>query len=275
MAFESIMRNAVRIVPHSIRSFIKDVPLLAATQRYLVNACLSGRSFIHTIDAGPAKGISYKLTLPEDKGIWTGNYEPEFANHLASEVRPGMIAYDIGAWHGYFTGVMLSNGASKVVLFEPLPENLQRLEQLIELNPKHDVVVEPIALADRDGKATLRKMPDTSMAKLSDSSFQLDEEYGEEIEITLRKLDSLIKQDSIPPPDIVKIDVEGAEAMVLRGASRTLSTARPVVLAEIHSDALFSEVTALLKEHDYVVERLGQSEPNKMGVVSHLIARPN
>lgn len=54
-----------------------------------------------------------------------------FFRYVAESVEPGMVGYDIGAWHGFFTGIMLAQGAKKVVMFEPLPENLATLDTFI------------------------------------------------------------------------------------------------------------------------------------------------
>lgn len=274
MIIDTLVQKAVTLVPHSIRGTVKSLPVIGAAQRYLVNQRLAGKSFIHTVDAGPSRGITYELTLPEDKGIWTGNYEPNFAARLALEMRPGMVGYDIGAWHGYFTGIMLASGASEVILFEPLPENQARLERLKDLNNGHVMVIEPVALADREGTAKLTRIETSSMAKLSDSPFEPDDRPSNEISVSLTTIDAMVARGDIPPPDIIKIDVEGAEAMVLKGAEHTLSAAKPIVLAEIHSSSLLQEVNAFMTSRGYVVEEIDASGLRREVGAGHICARP-
>jgi FkbM family methyltransferase len=274
MLVNALVRKAVTLVPYSLRGRVKSLPLLGTVQRYVVDKQLNGRPFVHTVDAGPSKGISYELTLPEDKGIWTGNYEPQFAKRLAAEMKPGMVGYDIGAWHGFFTGIMMAGGAGKVVMFEPLPENRARLERFLALNPGHDLTIRPEALGDRQGTANLTQMEESSMAKLADSPFEPENTKGQQIVVALDTMDAMVGSGALPPPDIIKIDVEGAEAMVLRGAIQTLSTARPIVLAEIHSGELLREVTELLEGQRYVVEAIDASELHRAADAGHICARP-
>ncbi|MEO1102235.1 MAG: FkbM family methyltransferase, partial [Pseudomonadota bacterium] len=192
MALDQIVQHAVRLVPHRLRGKVKSLPLVGAAQRLIVDRSLSGRVFVHTVDAGPAKGITFQVKLPEDKGIWTGTYEAAFADRLETEMRPGMVGYDIGAWHGYFSGIMLAGGASAVVAFDPLPDNRTRLDKMIALNPGSDVAIEPCALSDHEGTATLTLIDATSKAKLSDSPFEPDKPQGIDIEVALSTTDSVV-----------------------------------------------------------------------------------
>lgn len=275
--FDRLMRGAVRLVPYRMRRQIKTLPLVGPAQRFIVNRHLSGKPFVHTVDAGPARGITFELVLPEDKGIWTGTYEPDFAARVAAEVRPGMIGYDVGSWHGYFAGIMLANGAREVTMFEPLPRNRARLERLVALNPGRCLGIAPVALGERDGSATLVSSSESSMARLADSPFDGDAERaaGETLTVSVRTLDGLVAERGLAPPDILKIDVEGAEAMMLRGAERTLATAHPVVLAEVHSAALMAEVRAILERHRYRLETLDACSLGRAAGAAHVCARPD
>src|SRR6185437_6925840 len=118
-----MMRWMLRRVPWSIRARIKNIPVLAQAQRAIFSHVLDGREIEHCVDAGPAKGITFAIRLPEDKGIWTGTYEIDFAARLAASVKAGSIAYDVGSFHGFFAGVMAAQGATEVHAFEPLPQN--------------------------------------------------------------------------------------------------------------------------------------------------------
>ena len=70
-----LLRKSVSLVPWQIRGVIKKMPLMAPLQRRLLARFLEGHEFIHMVDAGPARGLRYPITLPQDKGIWTGTYE--------------------------------------------------------------------------------------------------------------------------------------------------------------------------------------------------------
>jgi FkbM family methyltransferase len=250
-----VLRSALHFVPFTVRDRIKHIPGLAAAQRILISRTLDGNEFTHRVDAGPAKGVTFRIGMPEDKGIWTGTYELAFATRLAHDVNPGGIAYDIGSWHGFFAGVMAANGAREVHVFEPLPANAERIRSLVSLNPDKLITLHACAVGERNTEMDLLVSPETSMAKLETSTFQSQEAPGTRIKVPVRTIDSMVA-GGIAAPSLMKIDVEGAETMVLSGALSTLRTARPVVFAEVHSSALLAECTSILTCEGYAVERI-------------------
>ncbi|NBB16042.1 FkbM family methyltransferase [Caulobacter sp. SLTY] len=249
----SMIRSAVSIVPWRLRGAIRSMPGIAQAQRWLLDRTLNGAEFEHLVDAGPAKGVRFWIRMPDDKGIWTGTYEQSFAERIAAATPKGGVAFDIGGWHGFFTGVMAAQGASKVVVFEPLPDNIERLRKLVALNPKLPIQLNEMALGEEEGETTLVIMPDTSMAKLANSDFQPDAHGQTRITVRIASIDGLVSSGALPPPQLMKLDVEGAEMMVLRGADTVLRTHKPIIFSEVHSSALLAEVRPFLEERGYKV----------------------
>ncbi|CDO59062.1 methyltransferase, FkbM family domain protein [Candidatus Phaeomarinobacter ectocarpi] len=240
-------------MPWTFRDRIKHFPGLAHLQRFLVTSFLNGKEFEHVVDAGPAAGIKFHIQMPEDKGIWTGTYEVDFATRVSNAVKPGDVAYDIGGWHGFFSGVLAAAGTAQVHVFEPLPDNIKYIKRLVTLNPDHEITLHECAVGALDETLDLVVMPQTSMAKLGTSPFQADTTTGDRISVPVRCLDNMVTRGGIAPPDIMKIDVEGAEILVLKGCLDTLRLAKPVIFAEMHSSALLAEGTSLLESEGYVV----------------------
>jgi FkbM family methyltransferase len=265
---------SVNLIPYRLRDRIRFVPGVAVLQRVLVERVLSGHKFVHRVNAGPAAGMKYEIMLPADKAIWSGTYEREFAQALAGEVAPGDVCYDIGGYRGYMSGVMAAAGASKVLVFEPLPANQQALDRLCELNPQFPIELMSIAVGDLNGSIHLKAMTDGSMAKLASSTFQPEARSLGELEVTIRRIDSLIQHERIPPPNVMKIDVEGVELDVLKGATDTLRTWRPSVLLEAHSAVLEDLCARELSGLGYHVRRLGEL-PAGEECTRHLIACAN
>lgn len=172
-------------------------------------------------------------------------------------MEPGTVAYDIGSWHGFFAGVMASQDAAQVHVFEPLPANAERISRLVTLNPTRSITLHACAVGERETEMDLMIMPETSMAKLESSSFQAGEMSTERVRVKVRSIDAMIAAGEIAPPALIKIDVEGAEAMVLAGARKTIRTYRPVIFAEIHSHSLLDQCTKLLEAEGYWVELVG------------------
>jgi FkbM family methyltransferase len=251
---QHLMSRALAAIPFSFRDRIKTIPGVAHLQRAIVASTLDGREFEHRVDAGPAQGITFLVRMPEDKGIWTGTYETDFATRLAASVTPGAAAYDIGSWHGFFAGVMAAQGASHVHAFEPLPANAEQIRRLIALNPGRAITLHSCALGDRETEMDLMIMPETSMAKLEASSFQVGETGMERVRVKVRSIDTMIAAGEIAPPALMKIDVEGAESMVLAGARETIRRHRPVIFVEAHSASLLEQCGQFFRAEDYDIE---------------------
>ena len=106
-----IIQYSVNFLPWQLRRWIKHIPVIASLQRWFFANFLAGQEFIHLINAGPAKGLKYPIKLPEDKAIWAGTYEPDFALVLANSVQSGDVCYDIGGYRGFFSSVFALAGA--------------------------------------------------------------------------------------------------------------------------------------------------------------------
>ena len=256
MTLKRVLGVGVNYIPYPLRPWIKNVPGIAGLQRWLVARFLSDQPFVHTINVGPAAGLRFEVTLPLDKPVWAGVYEPEFTTAIAEHVRPGDICYDIGGYRGYISGVMALAGAMKVFVFEPLPANQRAVCRLCELNPQLPINVIGVALGNIDGPAPLKVMPDSSMGKLANSSFQADAKAAREIPVMVRQIDSLLQNREIPPPNVVKIDVEGAEFDVLIGALEMVRTSRPTIFLEAHGAALEKACSQRLLRLGYNIRRI-------------------
>jgi len=253
---KGLLQSSVNILPFRARYWIKHMPGVAASQRWVLRRFLEGQPFVHTVNAGPAAGLRFEIKLPQDKAVWTGTYEHEFTRAIIEHVRPGDICYDIGGYRGFMSGAMALSGASKVVVFEPAPMNLLALRRLCELNPALPISVIPFALSDRNGLVRLKVMPDLSMGKLVGSPFQTGAAAVDEITVSVRTIDGLVEGGNIPLPNVVKIDVEGSEFDVLRGATKVIETSRPRIFLEAHSVALETICSRQLSQVGYDIHRL-------------------
>jgi len=270
----NVLERSVNLIPWPARHWIKRIPLVAAVQRFVFRKFLVGHEFLHAINAGPAKGLVYPVSLPLDKAIWAGTYETELAAVVADAVHKGDVCYDIGAYRGFFSGVFALAGAGQVVAFEPFPKNFAQLQRLGANNPGLRIDFELVAVGREDGIAKFNVMPDSSMGKLNSSGFQAEVARAGELTVQLRTIDSLVAEGKYPPPQVVKIDVEGVEADVLRGAWKTLEANRPLLFIEAHSESLRLECTAMLTSLGYKVRVLEKNLDlalNPSAQVCHLI----
>lgn len=161
----------------------------------------------------------------------------------------GTIGYDIGANCGQSLSEM-TRRFTQVYAFEPATEALQLLNTW-----SNRVTILPVAVSDTDENVTLAAIPD----KIDTGQLITPGTHGMEWSaqipaatarsVTARRIDSLIEQ--IPPPDFMKIDVEGHERHVLAGAARTLATHRPDLLIEFHNHELWRTCLRVLDGHGY------------------------
>jgi FkbM family methyltransferase len=176
-------------------------------------------------------------------------------------VRPGDVVYDCGANLGvydrFLTGTL---GAGRVVAFEPSAENRRFLAANLALGGIADrVTVLPLALADEDGVAEFQVDDvQTTSGTLSRVTGGRPSEGRRNLRlgpltdrVLCRRLDTVVAEEKLPPPDVIKIDVEGAEALLLRGAADTLRQWGPRLVVELHGAAVAREVLGLLHELGY------------------------
>ncbi len=272
-----LLQSAASLIPYRLRSWIKYIPGLKQFQQHLMAKHMDGAAFDHRIKGGPAGGLVYPVELPQDKQIWLGNYEQSFSETLAAAVTPGAVCYDIGGYRGFFSGVMACQQAAAVAVFEPLPDNQAQIRKMIALNPNLPITLFPYALADAAGETTFTVMPESSMGKLGHSTFDSGDAAAGSIRVQLETLDGLIAAGKIQPAQLLKIDVEGAEFLVLQGAQQLITQHHPSFYIEAHSHDLARQCTEFLQGHGYQITVLQtgrapdyQTEP----AVCHLRAVP-
>jgi FkbM family methyltransferase len=163
-----------------------------------------------------------------------GNLESSVQEAMLRHVPPGGVFYDVGANLGFFAllGAHMTGAEGRVIAFEPAPDNAAAIRQNAEANGLRNVEVVEKAVAAAGGQGRLQVVDDQSWSKL--------EEYGTHpgteqlLDVPVIALDEEIAAGALPAPDVVKIDVEGAEIAVLDGMARTLAEHRPAIICELH-----------------------------------------
>lgn len=223
---------------------------------------LEGRRIV-VVRAGPT-GHRHRMRLcwQADTGWVLGTYEPHVLQSLQKYLKKGDCCMDLGANLGYFTSVMahLVGERGDVIAFEPLPNNVQVLEENIAREGLTNVKIEPKAVGGSHGAAALLIQGDTDFTGTA-SLHQVYDWGGERttISVPVVTLDCYL-QDLRKIPSLLKIDVEGAELQVLRGAKTLLSRFHPILLIEIHGwgSPEGDEIVGVLRQYHYDVEILGR-----------------
>jgi len=178
-------------------------------------------------------------------GCWLGIYERAVQVLLGRHLQPEAVFYDIGANVGFFSllASRLVGSRGRVVAFEPLLRNISFLKSHLKLNRISNVIVLETALGDFDGTVRLDSGKGPSTAAVGDT--------GEVI--SLQTLDSVIGSGQIPPPNVMKIDIEGYETQMLKGAETTIKAAKPDIILSAHGWKRRDECIHLLEEWGYTV----------------------
>jgi FkbM family methyltransferase len=170
----------------------------------------------------------------------TGAHEPEVSATVRSLLRRGAVFVDAGANIGWFSllAAGLVGPLGRVVAVEPNPLNCDLLRRSAEDNGFHNVEVFTVALSDRTGAAALETDGSNGRMVLVDGP--PPQPVRASFVVAARTLDSLLEDAGLAHVDVVKLDVEGAEPLVLAGAAEMLARDRPALVSEFYPLALDS-----------------------------------
>jgi len=181
-----------------------------------------------------------------EHAVWDGSYESRNAEAFLSLVKRDAVVFDIGANFGFYA-MLAARAGAKVVAFEPFPDNSRNLSRHVDLNGLGDRIrIVPLAVFSRTGHIRLEI---STGASANRNTKMCADDAAPGIEVACTTLDDFV--DTTAPPAIIKLDVEGAESDVLRGADRVFRTIRPGLLCEVHDHANAAFVEEWLKERSY------------------------
>ena len=201
-----------------------------------------------------SEGCKFEVTtrVEESRVVSLGN-EEEFIRLFLAEIQPGDVVFDVGSCVGLHALHAALRGA-RVVAFEPDPSYRSRLETNVRLNSLDNVQIIDWAVSNIQGVVNLFT---DGVEGFSPSLREVDKR--DSIRVRCDKIDDALKRCEIPIPDVVKIDIEGAEILALQGMQELLSSDAPprTLFVEIHPDYLLGfdssaeEVENLLKTFGY------------------------
>lgn len=184
------------------------------------------------------------------------NSEEKYITKIIENIGEGDVFYDIGANIGIYS-YFLANSGANVFAFEPSPRPFEYLTKNAEFN--EPISANQIAISDIDGEVEFLVDESDVFGRMSSLNSSSDDVIYNKIQVESRRLDSLVLESDFPKPDLLKIDVEGAEADVLAGLSR-LPTLPRSIFCEIHYHRLseFSssgeEIYDVLRDSGYQID---------------------
>jgi len=191
--------------------------------------------------------------------ILRGIYEPDETAFVQQAVQPGQNVLDIGANIGYFTLMMANQVGPQgyVHAFEPLNLNADLLQRsIIENHFEQRISLDQVAVGDAPGNVKILYLTN----RVNSGGVRVYPSGTPPEGHELRDV-PMIMLDQTPlkrPIHFIKIDIEGAEPLALRGAQELLRVDQPVILSELHADLLDvvtgvspTQFIASMQEHGY------------------------
>jgi FkbM family methyltransferase len=198
-------------------------------------------------------GESLRLPLKVAR-FYPTDYEPETFRFLRATCRPGMTVLDIGGHLGLFavTCARLVSPSGKVFTFEPTVRLRQVLQNVLLLNGVEKIVeLREEAIAQNDGTA---EFFDTGDEASNANSLVSTARGKSSTPVKVRSLDSLVADNTLRAVNVIKIDAEGAELGVLRGARNTLLHFKPSVYLSLHPRSIHAAGETLEQIWDEIRE---------------------
>lgn len=200
------------------------------------------------IKSGPLQG--YKFIVTTGSGFVRGDYEQEKTNIITGNTSEGDVVYDVGAHVGYYSMMMAKYAGPKgrVYSFEPRPLNNGFLRKHIAANHLENINVMDKAVSDVVGELRFNANTGTGTGHLSDTG---------NIVVNSTTIDTLVGE-GMPVPNLIKIDVEGGEIGVLKGAVNTIEKNKPKIIFATHGDELHKFCVGFLEDRGYEINTFDQ-----------------
>jgi FkbM family methyltransferase len=244
----SLAVHAARVTPPFVKRWVHRHGTIYRWCRHSFAALVGMGGGTVSVESGPAAGLRLAVSQHVSHAHIRGTYEPDSLLAIDRFVRPGDVCYDLGASIGYLT-LLMARRARHVYAFEPSPVAAEEMRKHVAANRFSNITIVPQPVSDS------RQVVEFG---ISDTAFDSYIGGGRGtwpmLTLTTVTLDEFT--ETHPPPDFLKIDVEGEEVNVLRGARKILETKRSIIWCELHSAELGRDVLAILSEYGYRVTTL-------------------
>ncbi len=260
----SVSDTAVQAIVRTVSWLVRRIPSSRTVKPFFVrrSLALSRHRFAFAFQSR-IPGVRWSAEAFPDllarHMLFEGTYQEDVILALQHLAREGDVVFDVGGHHGLMSIVsaLAVGPRGRVVTFEPNPHAREQMARHLQLNAVGNVKVEALALSDHRGELPFFIQAGT--ASWNSSLFRdfISRSYGvEQITVPTETLDGYVARTGLVPRAI-KIDVEGSEFLVLRGARETIAKHRPALVMEFNpeaaraADTTISAITKFLLEMDY------------------------
>lgn len=205
--------------------------------------------------AGPLQGTVW-VKEGAHSGYIVGDYEPKIQNAIVNAVGKEDVFWDLGGHYGFHSFLAAKCGVRKVITFEPRPENIDMIEQVLTLNPwaKERIQLFQGAIGKEYGRVSFHYVEgDTMWSKVSTAKGHPewhDQPFKVMDGIEQFTVDGLIEA-GYDRPNVLKIDVEGAESDVLLGGEQFFQKYKPTMILSVHGTRQLVACVEILGKFGY------------------------
>ncbi len=224
------MRDMVEMIKHKLMR-VRQLATVRYVRWLLIRRLRPGA--ILTTQIGDGVTIQYLPRGNVSRDLYLGQFEHDVVDFLSHYLKPGMVVFDVGANIGVYSllSAKYVGDHGAVHAFEPTPETFARLCANAELNGFTYIHLNQLAVAEKHGTSMLHLYEQNGMNSLAAQDWA-GKPLGQVMVKTI-SLDEYVSAKDLPRVDLLKVDVEGAELSVLKGAYGLVSGANPpVVLCE-------------------------------------------
>lgn len=206
---------------------------------------------ILSILSGNLKGKKW-IKGSHNISVVLGTYERKQSIEFASFCKNSKSFWDLGAHVGYYTLLYHFNSTGgKIAAFEPSERNANLFRKHMDMNKISNYNLFEVAVSDKEGVLSFNKTA-TSVAG------KLDEQGDSKVNVV--KLSKMVAEGKIAIPDLVKMDIEGAEVNVLKDMKQIFTEKKPVLFVSTHGKEVHLACVALLKDMGYILKALDRTD---------------
>ena len=204
-----------------------------------------------SILSGPLKGKKW-IKGAHNVSILFGAYEKKQTESFRKRATASNVLWDLGSHVGYYS--LLFNAASpkgKIFAFEPVSETAETFKKHMSLNNITDYKIFTVAVSDKEGSLSFNKTSSSVAGKLDESG---------ETKVDVIRLSKYLAEGKISSPDMIKMDIEGAEVGALNDLKPLLKEKMPVMFVSTHGKQIHLDCLQILKEIGYRLEPLDTND---------------
>ena len=263
----------------TVRSLLRGVK--KSSLRLLTHFRGDAEGLVLCSGKGVAKGLNFRLDITSgwEEGYRKGGYDEELLTRLGTIVRPGWTVWECGAFVGYYTCLFARwvGPTGKVFSFELNPHFKRRTEINLALNGLTNTQVHAMGIGNATGKIPVVLQANTNSHLMGTFvGLSTNKQESSNAMANVSTLDDLSERTDLPRPDLLKMDIDGAELMALPHMTKFAAKYRPLILLELHNPECDRAAWAFAQKTGYTIADIltGQSITTEAAVQGTLLMTP-